>query len=423
MMTFDDRSAGAGTSTGEYVPVRRDTGTFEVLPVTAVPVPAPDPAPAQVRPNLHYVFDDPNEGEPGRDRMLVHGLWELILAIALGVGGYVLTQARPGALGGHLLQELALTAAVLALLAAASALALRVGAPNLAVGAAAVFGIVWVGEHAEGGWAGPTAVALAICAAVGLIQGLVVVGLHVPSWAVSLAVALGAMVWAGSRGPIRLDIDYDPFPDAYVWFFGVAALSVVACLIAVVSRIRRAVGRFRPVADPARRRGIAAAVITAAATVVSMVLAGLAGVLMILMTTEHGDSLLTSDAESSVLLLTAFGLGGALLGGTSAFGRRGGIFGTVFAACLLAATLAYVAEEHATVPRLAVAAVAIALGLAVTRLVERFGRPILLAPVDESEEDWMPRVHAIAPPAKPWQPAPTPTGGLWSADDGWGTPR
>src|SRR5258706_4176859 len=33
--------------------------------------------------NLDNVFDDPADGEPGRDRMLVHGLWELILVLAL----------------------------------------------------------------------------------------------------------------------------------------------------------------------------------------------------------------------------------------------------------------------------------------------------------------------------------------------------
>jgi predicted ABC-type sugar transport system permease subunit len=217
--------------------------------------------------------------------------------------------------------------------------------------------------------------------------------------------------------------DYDPVPDAYLWFAGFAGLSVVASLLAIASRIRRAVGRFRPVADPARRRGILAAVITVAATAMSMILAGLAGVLLVATTSQDDATVTPAGAESSVLLLTALGLGGALLGGTSAFGRRGGIFGTVFAACLLAVVLGYLAEKHPSVPALVVAAFAIAIGLAVTRLVERYGRPVLLPPVDEADEDWMPRVHAIAPPAKPWQPAPTPTGGLWSADDGWGTPR
>ena len=48
-------------------------------------------------PNLDYVFDDPADGEPGRDRMLVHGLWELVLALALAGVGYLLYRARASA--------------------------------------------------------------------------------------------------------------------------------------------------------------------------------------------------------------------------------------------------------------------------------------------------------------------------------------
>ena len=428
-MAFDDRSAGlraeypgSVTSTGEYHPVRRDTGTFEVLPVTAVPVAPPETAPATTsRPNLHYVFDDPSEGEPGRDRMFVHGLWEVVLAVALAVLGYVLAQAQPGAFGGDSLRLVALMASIVGLLAVASALALRAGVPNLAVGGAAVLSMVWLAEHGDGAWFGAAATAVGICAAVGLLQGLVVGGLHVPSWAVSLAVALGVIAWAGSRGSAASGIDYDAAPDAYLWFAGVGALSVLANLASLAPPVRRAVGRFRPVADPARRRGVTAAVIAGSATVVSMVLAGLAGVL--LASVVGADLVGGVGAEASVVELTALGLGAALLGGTSAFGRRGGIFGTVFAACLLTVVLVYLAEVNPSVPLVVVPAVAIAVGLAVTRLVERYGRPVLLTPIDEADEDWMPRVHAIAPPAKPWQPAPTPTGGLWSADDGWGTTR
>src|SRR5690606_40879309 len=44
-------------------------------------------------PNLDYVFDDPAHGEPGRDRMLVHGIWELGLAVALAAATYLLFRA------------------------------------------------------------------------------------------------------------------------------------------------------------------------------------------------------------------------------------------------------------------------------------------------------------------------------------------
>jgi hypothetical protein len=65
-----------------------------------------------------------------------------------------------------------------------------------------------------------------------------------------------------------------------------------------------------------------------------------------------------------------------------------------------------------------VLAVAVGIGLAVTRLVERYGRPVLL-PASDEDDTWMPRVHGLTPSAAPWGPGPTPAGGLWS-DEGWG---
>ena len=105
-MAFDDGTQtgvtrSLGVSTGEFQAVRP---TFEAVPAlvagsesdagqTAGGVAATAPVP-----NLHYVFDDPNDGEPGRDRVLVHGVWELVLALAIAGVGIALTQVRPGAL-------------------------------------------------------------------------------------------------------------------------------------------------------------------------------------------------------------------------------------------------------------------------------------------------------------------------------------
>jgi ribose/xylose/arabinose/galactoside ABC-type transport system permease subunit len=354
--------------------------------------------------------------------MLVHGLWELVLALGIAGAGFALARSERGALGGDNLRGLLLVVSLVGLLGIASALGLRAGAPNLAVGAAAIFSGLWIAEHTRGdAWLGPAATAVAICAAVGLVQGLVVVGLHVPSWAASLAVLLAAGAWviahvpAVHRGP---GFTYDPMPDAYLWFAVIASVSVILSLIGLHPAVRRGFARFRPVADPARRRGKAAAVVTVVATVVSMLTAGLAGVLL-----AYFDSEITADEG---LALTALGLGTALLGGTSAFGRRGGIFGTIFAACLMTLVLPWldgVGPDSSETTWLfsIVGAAAIGVGLLVTRLVERFGRPVLLLPSDD-DESWMPRVHSLAPTSRPWQPAPTPTGGLWSSDEGWGGP-
>src|SRR5215470_4960318 len=44
---------------------------------------------------LGDVFDDPEHGEPGRDRMAVHALWEMVLLLAAGALLYLLRDARP----------------------------------------------------------------------------------------------------------------------------------------------------------------------------------------------------------------------------------------------------------------------------------------------------------------------------------------
>ena len=117
-------------------------------------------------------------------------------------------------------------------------------------------------------------------------------------------------------------------------------------------------------------------------------------------------------------------LGAALIGGTSAFGRRGGIFGTVLAVGLITLIDAYSDEAGLGWPSAALATVAILVGLAVTRLVERLGRPRTAS--EALDEDWV-ALGAIRSAARladrsraPATAATTP-GGLWASDDAWGT--
>jgi ribose/xylose/arabinose/galactoside ABC-type transport system permease subunit len=370
-------------------------------------------------PNLSYVFDDPAEGEPGRDRMLVHGLWELLLALGLAAGGYLLYHEQPDAFSGNGLRQLLLGVTVLGLLGAASAVALRAAAPNLAVGAVAVAAALFFGHNSDGGLSVALLTVIGLCAVIGLVQGLVTVGLQVPGWAASAGVALVLLAWSERRGQVSLVDVYDPAVHTFIWLGGFIGVSVLAGIAGLIPAVRRAVGRFRPVADPARRRGLVAALITLAAIIVSSVLAGLAGVLAVAGTSgaNTGEPVLTAFA------LTALALGAALLGGTSAFGRRGGIFGTVLAAGLVAVAAEYSEATERTWSPFLVAAVAIGLGLAVTRLVERYGRP---APgSDENDdEDWVPKAHtstASGWPATSKASTATTSLGLWASDDAWGT--
>jgi ribose/xylose/arabinose/galactoside ABC-type transport system permease subunit len=304
----------------EYVPARRETATFEVSsspPVVGVTDESTLAMANRVPPpNLDLVFDDPADGEPGRDRMIVHGLWELVLAIGLAVVGFLLYQAEASAFSAGGLRTLLLNTTVLGLVAAASAIALRAGAPNLAVGAVAVTAAVYYGQHSGAGIQRTWLIILGVAAAVGLVQGLVVVGLHVPAWATSLAVGLGVFAWATEQGPATFTGGYDPGPHAYYWFGGFCAISLVASVVGLVPTVRRAVGRFRPVADPARRRGVVAGLIVIGATVGSTLLAAVGGVLSVLV--AHRAQ------PSDGIALTALALGVALLGGRAPSGGAAG---------------------------------------------------------------------------------------------------
>lgn len=160
-----------------------------------------------------------------------------------------------------------------------------------------------------------------------------------------------------------------------------------------MSPIRRFTGRFRPVADPARRRGVAAAVVVTGGYVCSTVLAMLAGALF---AASEGAMTPTAGLDWTVLAV-----GAALLAGTSAFGLRGGVFGTLLVAGALGLFFAYAQQRGWTVSRWAVGGVALAAGLVVTRLVERYGRPV---------------------PGPTGWPAPPPAGDPASSG-GWALPR
>ncbi|HYN94056.1 MAG TPA: ABC transporter permease, partial [Pilimelia sp.] len=103
-------------------------------------------------------------------------------------------------------------------------------------------------------------------------------------------------------------------------------------------------------------------------------------------------------APTTGVELTGLAVGAALLGGTSAFGRRGGVFGTLLAVVAVTLFLRYAEVSDWRIADVAVAAVLVAGGLGVTRLVERFGRPASgprPLPVEWSTTD-------AEPPAPAW---------------------
>ncbi|RQX26011.1 ABC transporter permease, partial [Micromonospora chalcea] len=81
---------------------------------------------------LEHVFDDPAHGEPGRDRIAVHVLWEFVLLAALVAVTWLLWRENADALRGGSLKTLLVDVAALGLLTLAAGLSLRAGAVNLA---------------------------------------------------------------------------------------------------------------------------------------------------------------------------------------------------------------------------------------------------------------------------------------------------
>ncbi len=326
---------------------------------------------------LDDVFDDPRHGDPGMDRMLVHLLWELVLLIGLGALVFATRRWHADLLSGAGLRALLLGAAGLGVVTVGLALSLRAGAVNLAVGPIAGAAALYQATHG-GAVLVTVAVAVLLATLVGLAIGTVVVVFQVPGWAASLGGALIVIVWIFKHaGPVTVTASYHPQRHALYWFVGFAVLSLLGGVLGLIKPIRRGLGRYRPVSDPAARRGGAAAALALLALAGSGALAGLGGAL-----TALASPVVVPDQG---LTLTGLALGAALLGGTSAFGRRGGILGTVLAVSLATLFLAYGDAANWRMSPLAVAAGLIGAGLVVTRLVEALGRPRNAGTQDSSE--------------------------------------
>src|SRR5439155_7001365 len=122
--------------------------------------------------------------------------------------------------------------------------------------------------------------ALLLAAGVGAAVGLLTVVLHVPAWAASLAGGFAVIVWIQRHTiPTHVSSGYHPSQHAYYWYGGFAALALFGGFLGLAKPLRRGLGRFRPIGDPALRRGAGAGVVAFLAITGASVLAGLAGLL------------------------------------------------------------------------------------------------------------------------------------------------
>jgi len=364
---------------------------------------------------LRRAYDDYS-----RDRIGVHIGWEIVLLLAVAALAFLLYRLDPASLKRPALDTLLISATSIGLLAMGAGLTLRAGVPNLALGPIALAAALNFAEQGDKGLVKAIAPALIVAALGGLVLALLVLILHVPGWAASLGAALGVITWIQLRhGPVAVQGDYNPANQAFYLFGGFAVLAVLGGALGAAQPIRVMVGRMRS-GDQSTRRGPGAAVPVILALVLSSVFAVGAGVLLASGTRQP-------VVPATGLDWTGIAFGVALLAGTSAFGRRGGIFGTLLAAAAMALFLDYQARRHFDIALFAVAACAIGGGLIITRLVETYGKPLSGAMVDE---DWngapSTGVATWRPDApETWTPPPSaPTARPDRWDDGpWGSSR
>jgi hypothetical protein len=307
--------------------------------------------------------------DTGRDRIGVHLGWEAVLLAATLALAFLLFRVDGTALRPPALDTLLVTAAAIGLLTLGAGISLRAGVPNLAVGPIAVAAGLQYAENGDRGLVSAGGQALAVAVVGAVVIALLVVAFHVPGWAATLAAAFAVVTFNELRAaPVNVQGVFDPLPHAYLLYAGFAALAVLGGLLGTVPAVRNSLGRMRPVGDPAHRRGTAAALPVLGALVVSSVLAVVAGTLMAAAT--DGPVIPVTGLEWS-----GIALGVAMVAGTSAYGRRGGIFGTLIAATALALFLDYSERRDLDIALFAIAAATIVAGLAVSRLIEAYGKP------------------------------------------------
>ncbi|MGX6603863.1 ABC transporter permease [Micromonosporaceae bacterium Da 78-11] len=328
--------------------------------------------------------------QDGRDRLGIHLGWEVVLLLAAAAIALLLFRFEPGALKRPALDTLLITGAAIGLLTLGAGLTLRAGVPNLALGPIALAASLQYAENGDQGLAQAMVPALIIAAVGGLVVGLLVLALHVPGWVATLAAAFGVVVFDQLRiAPVDVQGDWDPTGQAFFLFGGFALLAVLGGALGMITPLRRWLGRMRPVADPARRRGGVVVLPVLGSLVLSSVFAVGAGLLLAARSTGP-------IAPGTGLEWTGIAIGLAMLAGTSLYGRRGGIFGTLFAVAGLTLFLDYATRREFGIALFAIAGCVLVGGLVVTRLVETYGSPLPVAGED-------------------WNAAPT-TGPNWTPD-------
>lgn len=237
-------------------------------------------------------------------------------------------------------QNIAVQMSVLLVVAVAGTLPIMIGSIDLSVGSVATLaGVLLAYFLAQGGALAAMSVPLALLAAAacGVLNGVLVSLLRVPSFLATLGTffaldGLASFVVDGT--PVPIDIEstpslifsgsVGPLPVIFLWALLVWAIAVVLCWKTRLGRHFFALGGSEPAAIVA---GVPVRRVKATAFVVSGLLAGFAGVLLSI------QLLSGSPQQGGSLLLPS--IGAIVIGGTALSGGVGGPHRTIVGVLLL----------------------------------------------------------------------------------------
>ncbi|RRR96430.1 hypothetical protein [Glycomyces terrestris] len=338
---------------------------------------------------------------PARDRVGFQFVWEGILLLLTLNALFLVYQRREEVFGGGLSMDALgphfAGLASLILVAAAFGLTLRLGAVNLAVPAMPVLVLMspslFVGPDPLVGLAYTAGAA----AAVAVLFTVLTVVLRIPPWLAGLAslVVMGGSYaaldeLAGALGSGEPGAWTNP---GNLWLLlGAAVLSAIGGLIGLAPGVRERFSKVKGAADGTGDREAGSVAVLLGGTFLALLLSALAGFLPLVFGGDLEPELsavFAVNADAS-LVLTPLVFIVVFLAGTSPWGRRGGVLGTVLAAVAVwALALVWNSLDQDVYGEWTGAAAAglLLLGLFVSFGLDRLGRPReALEPEDATAE-------------------------------------
>lgn len=315
---------------------------------------------------------------PANDRMGVHVCVEIALLLLFATALFMLYRDETSPLAtSQIRNSIVVFIVPLLLCTIAVTTSMRVHAANLAVGATALASAVVFSELADYGLLVAASGAIGTGIGLGVAMAVVVLLFRVPPWLVSLGVAVGLPLWLQARVDLRAVYSQD-MPElapsnAWMWLAGVAVASVVLGIVGATGTVRERFGACaEATSSPGVRSSGATKLLTAVMLVASSTLAAAAGMWLVWSQIPAGP---VRSVGLDPTMLTLFGFAAALVGGTSVYGRRGGVLGTLLACLVLSAVLTLQMLHGWRVNEAWILMVAAGVGLVVMRIVDAAGSP------------------------------------------------